>query len=72
MNISFDEQADALYIQFRQGSVNKTIKLQDGILMDIDDSGAIFGIEILDASMRLPLDSLGKINIDLPIKSASR
>jgi len=72
VNISFDEQADALYIQFRQGSVNKTIKLQDGILMDIDDSGAIFGIEILDASMRLPLDSLGKINIDLPIKSASR
>ena len=72
MNISFDEQADALYIQFRQGSVNKTIKLQDGILMDIDDSGAIFGIEILDASVRLPLDSLGKINIDLPIKSASR
>ncbi|MCK4402577.1 MAG: DUF2283 domain-containing protein [Dehalococcoidia bacterium] len=72
MNISFDEQVDALYIQFRQGSVNKTIKLQDGILMDIDHSGAIFGIEILDASMRLPLDSLGKINIDLPIKSASR
>jgi len=72
VNISFDEQADALYIQFREGSVNKTIKLQDGILMDIDDSGAIFGIEILDASMRLPLDSLGKINIDFPVKSASR
>jgi uncharacterized protein YuzE len=71
MNISFDEQADALYIQFREGSVNKTIKLQDGILMDVDDSGAIFGIEILDASMRLPLDSLGKININFPIKSVS-
>lgn len=70
MNISFDEQADALYIQFREGSVSRTIKLQDGILMDIDDSGAIFGIEILDASIRLPLDSLGKINIDLPVKSA--
>jgi uncharacterized protein YuzE len=71
VNISFDEQADALYIQFREGSVNKTIKLQDGILMDVDDSGAIFGIEILDASMRLPLDSLGKININFPIKSVS-
>ena len=68
MNISFDEQANALYIQFQEGSVSKTLKLHDGILMDIDDAGRLFGIEILDVSLRIPLDSLGKINIDLPLR----
>lgn len=71
MKISFDEQADALYIQFREGNVSKTLKLQDGILMDIDDTGGIFGIEILDVSLRLPSDCLTKINFDLPVKSTS-
>ena len=36
--------------------------------MDIDDAGRLFGIEILDVSLRIPLDSLGKINIDLPLR----
>lgn len=68
MNISFDDKADALYIQFREGTVGKTLKLQDGILMDVDAEGGIFGIEILDVSSRLPLDSLGKITLEFPLK----
>ncbi len=67
MNISFDREADALYIQFREGTSGKTLKLQDGILMDIDAEGRIFGIEILDASTRLPSESLGQINLDFPV-----
>lgn len=67
MKISFDREADALYIQFREGSAGKTLKLQDGVLMDIDTEGRIFGIEILDASIRLPSESLGQINLDLPV-----
>ena len=69
MNISFDDQADALYIQFQEGKVDKTIKLQDGILMDVDSAGRVFGIEILDVSSRNPLDTLGRINIQFPLKS---
>ena len=69
MNISFDEEADALYIQFQEGTVGKTIKVQDGILIDIDDVGRIFGIEILDVSQRIPVDTIGKVSIDLPVKT---
>ncbi len=70
MNISFDEKADALYIQFQEGSVAKTHKLQDGILIDIDDAGGIFGIEILDVSERIPAEALVTVNTELPVKSA--
>ena len=71
MNISFDDQADALYIQFQEGKVGKTLKLQDGILMDIDSAGRVFGIEILDVSSRIPLEALSRINIEFPLKSSA-
>ena len=69
MNISFDEEADALYIRFQEGSVEKTIKVQDGILIDIDNAGRIFGIEILDVSQRIPKNTIGKVSIDFPVKT---
>ena len=62
MNISFDEKADALYIQFQEGSVARTRKIQDGILIDIDDAGRLFGIEILDVSERIPPEALGNLS----------
>ena len=70
MNVSFDEKADALYIQFRKGRVAKTRKIQDGILVDVDESGRLFGIEVLDVSERIPAESLCVIEADLPIKAA--
>ena len=65
MNINYDEDADCLYIQFQQGTVHKTKKMEDGILVDLDEDGKIFGIEIVGASERMPIASLGKIKVDL-------
>ena len=70
MKISFDEKADALYIQFQKGSVGKTRKISDGILIDLDKKGRLFGIEILDVSHRMPKKSISDLNIHLPVKSA--
>ncbi|MDO8725187.1 MAG: DUF2283 domain-containing protein [Candidatus Methanoperedens sp.] len=67
MNISYDKDADCLYIQFQQGKVNKTKKIDEGILVDLDETGRIFGIEIIGVSERMSVASLGKINIDIPI-----
>jgi uncharacterized protein YuzE len=41
MKISYDPKADALYIQFQEGKVGKTKKVEEGILIDLDDSGKI-------------------------------
>jgi len=69
MDITFDKQADALYIRFQRGKhVRKTVKLQDGLLVDLDRAGRIFGIEILDVSQRLPIDQLGHVNLNLPVQ----
>ena len=67
MEIRFDQEADALYIQFQTGKVKETLKLRDGILIDVDKKGRLFGIEILDVSQRIPIKELGHLDIDLPV-----
>ncbi|HLB72305.1 MAG: DUF2283 domain-containing protein [Candidatus Methanoperedens sp.] len=67
MNISYDKDADCLYIQFQQGKVSKTRKIDEGILIDLDEEGRIYGIEIVGVSERMSVASLGKINIDVPV-----
>lgn len=67
MNISYDKDADCLYIQFQQGKVHKTRKVEEGILVDLDNEGRIYGIEIVGVSERMSVASLGKINIDIPV-----
>ena len=55
MKIRFDREADALYIQFQPlKRTKKTIKIQDGVLLDVGSAGQLFGIEILDVSHRMP------------------
>jgi uncharacterized protein YuzE len=67
MKISYDPKADALYIQFQEGKVGKTKKAEEGILIDLDDSGKIFGIEIIGLSERMSIKDLGQISFDLPL-----
>ncbi len=52
MKITYDQEADALYIQFKEGTVT-TKHLADGIAADYDIGGKLAGIEILDATKRL-------------------
>ena len=68
MEINFDKEADALYIHFQptDGKVKETIKLRDGILVDIGKNGKLFGIEILDVSRRVPVKELGHVDVHMP------
>ena len=68
MKITYDDLADALYIQFQpEAKIKETVKIREGILCDISKTGKIFGIEILDVSKRLPIEELGKVSIDMPV-----
>jgi len=52
MTISYDPEADALSIIFRDTTVT-TEHLAEGIAAEYDADGNLAGIEILDASLRL-------------------
>ncbi len=67
MKISYDPKADALYIKFQEGSVARTRKIEDGLLVDMDDNGRLFGIEIIGMKGRIPIPELGRIILDLPL-----
>ncbi|MBF0486907.1 MAG: DUF2283 domain-containing protein [Nitrospirae bacterium] len=52
MRITYDPEADALYIRFIETTVT-TEHVAEGIAVDYDVEGRIAGIEILDAVTRV-------------------
>ncbi len=67
MKISYDAKADALYIKFQEGTASRTRKVEEGMLVDLDQSGRLYGIEIIGMKGRIPIPELGKIILDFPI-----
>ncbi len=63
MEITYDKEADAMYIKFREGKFSKNKKIDDFTIIDLDESENILGIELLDVSRRIPLESLSQINV---------
>lgn len=62
MEISYDKEADAMYIRFRKGTFAKNKKVDDFTVIDFDKEGNMLGIEILEASKRMPIKSLSEVN----------
>jgi len=59
MRITYDPEADALYIAFRKDlSVAETRSVNDDISVDLDERGHIVGLEILFASKQIPRSEL--------------
>jgi uncharacterized protein YuzE len=63
MEITYDKEADALYIEFRKGKFAKNKKIDDFTIFDLDADGNLLGIELLDASKRIPTESLSEVNV---------
>jgi uncharacterized protein YuzE len=69
LKIEYDKEADALYIQLREASVDNNIDIEEGVTVDLDEKKHIVGIEILDASKRLSLKDFVNITIEnLPVE----
>ncbi len=52
MKIEYDQQADAMYIRLRAGSVAESDEVRPGVVLDFDSEGQVLGIEMLDVSKR--------------------
>src|SRR3989344_1259752 len=72
MKITYDQQADAMYIYFKKGKIYDTNEIGAGFIVDQDKNGDVLGLEILNASRNLkmlkkkPQITLGNRSILLP------
>ena len=58
MKITYDKDVDAVYIQLSLQQPEGVIEVADGINIDISSDGKIVGIELLDATEKVSLESL--------------
>lgn len=68
MKITYDPEADALYIQLRDATPADSMDLEEGVTADLDAIGHVIGLEVLDARERLGSDALASIALEhLPL-----
>jgi uncharacterized protein YuzE len=59
MRFTYDDEVDALYVSFREDvPVARSDVLEDGRVVDFDDSGRPIGVEILGTSTGVQLEDL--------------
>ena len=64
MRIDYDREVDALYILLRDVKPSDSKDIEEGVTVDLDKQGHIVGIEILDASEKLGMESLLNVSIE--------
>jgi uncharacterized protein YuzE len=70
LRVTYDAEVDAAYIYFvpeiGSGGVDRTVCVDEQeiggmVNLDLDPDGRVLGVELLDASAKLPLDLLKKL-----------
>lgn len=66
MKITYDNEADALYIKLKESEVHKTKEADENTILDYDRNGNLIGIEILFVKERMPslLKSLKDVKVE--------
>ncbi|MBL7137361.1 MAG: DUF2283 domain-containing protein [Bacteroidales bacterium] len=54
MKIKYDKSVDVLFISFSEAEVKESDEGKPGIILDYDKDGSIIGIEVLNASKKIP------------------
>ena len=69
MKITYDPEADALYIRLRDVEPKDSVDVEEGVTADLDQGGHVIGIEILDARERLGDSALTSVSLEqLPLQ----
>jgi uncharacterized protein YuzE len=58
MKISYDKEVDAIYLKLTDLKPDGVIEVAEGINIDVTVDGKIVGIELLDATKKITIDSL--------------
>jgi uncharacterized protein YuzE len=71
MKITYDPEADALYIALREAPSGDSIDIEEGVTADFDADGHIIGLELLDARERLGIVGLSSVSFDVLLPDAA-
>ncbi len=66
MKITLDPEADAVYIQLREGPFVTNREVAEGIIPDVGEDDVILGIEILEASTRRAAGDVTRLEVLMP------
>ena len=58
MKVTYDREVDAVYLSLSHLKPQGVIEVAEGINIDVTEDGKIVGIELLDASEKVQLDTL--------------
>jgi len=64
MKITYDPEADALYIELRDARPSDSMDIEESVTVELDDQGHIIGLEVLDASKRMTLEDLANVSFE--------
>jgi len=64
MKIEYDKEVDALYVILQEKYVARTVEIEEGLNLDIDDEGKLIGLEVLDATRRYSLSDIFNISTE--------
>lgn len=71
MKLHYYPETDSLYIELRAGGGTETRELAPGVNVDMDDDGAVVGLDIDGASRKLDLSTLETIALPLKVTRAA-
>lgn len=72
MRISYDKDADAMYIKLANGEFGKNREIHEGVILDLDRQGRLIGIEILEVSTRYSLEEIAHLDIQMPLMTKGK
>ncbi len=64
MKIYYDKETDSAYIELSTSSPDGVVEITDGVNLDTTKDGKIIGIELLNASDKISLQSLFNFQLD--------
>ncbi|MEX2236911.1 MAG: DUF2283 domain-containing protein [Dehalococcoidia bacterium] len=67
MKLNYDQETDSLYIDLVDRPAIDSIEVVDGVVIDLDESGLVIGIDIQHASKTLDLSEVE--TVALPVAS---
>jgi uncharacterized protein YuzE len=63
VKVKYDKEADAAYIQLSSKKPDGAIEMAEGVILHTTSKNEIVAIEILDATRKIPIKTLYKLEI---------